>query len=203
MGILSELTGSGQRRRTRSASHQAIEDVTQGSTEAAGYLDPYATAGQDVLQRLLQGTQQGGEFYGQPQVDVLQDPSYEFRLQQGLAGVERSGAARGLALSGQTLRGLNDYAQNFASQEYGAAYDRAQQQRQQTLGILASLFGAGTQASGNLASLREALGTNLANIRTGSAAAQNAASGPFNEAVLGAVGGAGQAGLDYYLKPPA
>lgn len=64
------------------------------------------------------------------QEDVFADPSYQFRLNQGLEAIERSAAARGMLRSGNTLQGLQDYAQNYASQEYQSAVDRARMQHE-------------------------------------------------------------------------
>lgn len=52
------------------------------------------------------------------------DPGYQFRLEQGRKALEGSAAARGGLLSGNTLQGINDYAQGAASQEFGAADQR-------------------------------------------------------------------------------
>jgi hypothetical protein len=57
---------------------------------------------------------------GQPSTAALQaDPSYQWRLQQGLDAVQRSAASRGTLLTGGTLKALNDYAGQSASQEFG------------------------------------------------------------------------------------
>jgi len=57
--------------------------------------------------------------------DYTADPGYQFRLQQGLDAVQHGAAAGGKALSGQTLKALNDYAQGTAAQAYQDAYGRA------------------------------------------------------------------------------
>lgn len=56
--------------------------------------------------------------------DYQQDPGYQFRLKEGLKQLQSSAAARGGALSGATQRGVQNFAQGLASQEYGNAYDR-------------------------------------------------------------------------------
>ena len=56
---------------------------------------------------------------------ILNDPGYQFRLQQGQDALERSAAARGTLNTGGTLQGVMDYGQNLASQEYQNAYNRA------------------------------------------------------------------------------
>ena len=54
-----------------------------------------------------------------------QDPGYQFRLQQGQQALENSAAARGMLRTGGTMKGLMDYNQAAASQEYDKAYGRA------------------------------------------------------------------------------
>ena len=52
------------------------------------------------------------------------DPSYQWRLQQGQQTVERSLGARGLLNSGNAAIELQQYGQGAASQEYGAQFSR-------------------------------------------------------------------------------
>jgi hypothetical protein len=60
---------------------------------------------------------------GQQALD--QDPGYAFRLQQGEDALINSAAARGGLGDPNTLRAVQDYGQQEASQEYGNAYNRA------------------------------------------------------------------------------
>ncbi|MFL6306897.1 MAG: hypothetical protein ACJ72H_25475 [Candidatus Sulfotelmatobacter sp.] len=53
------------------------------------------------------------------------DPGYQFRLDQGMKMLDNSAAAKGGLLSGNTLQGEQNYAQNYASNEYGNVYNRA------------------------------------------------------------------------------
>lgn len=52
------------------------------------------------------------------------DPSYQWRLGQGLGAVQGSAAANGLLGSGGTLKALNNYAQGAASQEFQNQFNR-------------------------------------------------------------------------------
>jgi hypothetical protein len=88
-------------------------------------------------------------------------PGYQFQLQQGLAGVEGSAAARGGALSGNALQGVQQYGQGLASMQF-----------QQYMSQLAGLSSQGqasasgvAQAGGNLipgAGASQASGVNAA-----------------------------------------
>lgn len=57
--------------------------------------------------------------------DVLNDPGFQFRMDQGRKALEASAAGKGILRSGGTLKDLMSYGQNFASQEYGNVFDRA------------------------------------------------------------------------------
>jgi hypothetical protein len=63
-----------------------------------------------------------------------QDPGYAFRLQQGETALENSAAARGGLGDPNTLRAVQDYGQQSASQEYQNAYSRALQTYQTNTG---------------------------------------------------------------------
>lgn len=56
---------------------------------------------------------------------AINSPGFQFRLGEGLKALERSAAAKGTLLTGGTMKGLSDYSQNSASQEYGNVYNRA------------------------------------------------------------------------------
>jgi len=53
--------------------------------------------------------------------ELAQDPSYQFRLNQGIQALENSNAAAGLSRTGGSYKGLIDYAGGAASQEFAAA----------------------------------------------------------------------------------
>jgi len=114
---------------------------------------PWREAGVNALGKL-----QSGDVMGQ------MDPSYQFRLSEGMKALDRTAAARGGLLSGATLKGAQRYGQGLASQEYGNAYNR-----------LASMAGLGQTATGAMTGM----GTQLANSlgEAGGQAAQARASG--------------------------
>lgn len=56
--------------------------------------------------------------------DFEADPGYQFRMDEGMRGVEGGAAARGGLLSGAALKAIQKYGQGLASQEYGNAYNR-------------------------------------------------------------------------------
>jgi len=71
------------------------------------------------------------------------DPGYGFRFDQGQKALERSAAARGGLISGNTGGALQQFGQGLASQEYQNAFNRYQTERSARLNPLQSLAGVG------------------------------------------------------------
>jgi hypothetical protein len=88
------------------------------------------------------------------------DPSYQFRLSQGLKALQNSAAARGNLLTGGTAKAINDYGQQAASQEYQAAYGRAANTYGMNLNKQLSTFDRnwGAQLGAGQANIQAALG---------------------------------------------
>lgn len=114
-------------------------------------------------------------------------PGYEFVRSEGMRGLERSAAARGGAFSGNALRGLDQFNNGLASQEYNNYFNR-----------LAGLSGTGQNTSQNLASLGQSSANNIGSLLSNSGAARasgivgsaNAWGGAFNQ--LGSMFGWGR-----------
>ena len=117
------------------------------------------------------------------------DPGYAFRFSQGQKALERSAAARGGLISGNTGGALQQYGQGMASQEYQNAFNRYQAERQARLGPLQSLAGVGQtsinalgQAGQNYASgMGEALGAGAQARASGYMGAANAVGGGIGQ----------------------
>jgi hypothetical protein len=73
-------------------------------------------------------------FQAPTSVTEQNDPGYQFRLSQGLQALQQSAAGQGQLNTGGTLKGIEDYAQNDASQEFQNVYNRALQGYQTNLG---------------------------------------------------------------------
>ena len=139
--------------------------------------------------------------------DFQTDPGYEFRLREGAKALERSAAAKGTVLSGGTLKALTQYSQDFASNEFGNAYNRFQENRRTRYNQLAGLAGLGQQTAHTLAATGTATANNIANTiiggQTAAAAARasgynalgntiaNAANIPLNWMMLSRLSGGG------------
>ena len=78
------------------------------------------------------------------------DPGYAFRLSEGMKTLERGAASRGNLMSGATMKGLQRYGQDLASQEYTNAFNRYQTERNARLNPLQSLAGIGQTSTNQL-----------------------------------------------------
>ena len=58
---------------------------------------------------------------------IFSDPSFQFRLNQGEDALQKSAAAKGVLRTSGTLKGILDYGQDAASQEYSNIFNRAAQ----------------------------------------------------------------------------
>ena len=136
---------------------------------------PYNAAGLTAQNKMLSLLGLGGNTsapgYGQyakdfSMADYQADPGYAFRLSEGMKQLNHQAAARGGAISGQTMTGLQDYAQNSASQEYQNAYNRYQQNRTNQLQPLGNLMSSGQAAANQQSNAAGTYGANAAGTMT-------------------------------------
>jgi hypothetical protein len=129
--------------------------------------------------------------------DFEADPGYAFRQSEGMKALERSAAARGNLLSGSTMKGIQRFGQDLASQEYTNAFNRYQVNRSNQLNPLQSLMGAGQSATNVQTGVQGQLGQNQAtNLYNAGAARASGYVGSAN-ALGGALNSIGQTAAMY------
>jgi hypothetical protein len=107
--------------------------------------------------------------------DYQADPGYQFRLSEGQRALSRGAAGRGGLVSGNSLKAMQDYAQNSASAEYGNAFNRYQTNRANQLTPIQSLMGVGQTSVNQLGQAAQNYATNAGNYgMTGGANQANA-----------------------------
>jgi len=131
--------------------------------------------------------------------DFQQDPGYAFRQAEGQKALERSAAARGGLLSGGTLKGIQRFGQDLASQEYQNAFNRYQVNRSNQLNPLQSLMGSGQSATNTLTGAAGQQGQNQANNLMNAGAARASGYVGAANALGGALNSVGQAAASYPL----
>ena len=120
------------------AAEMSIEQRQRFFDIAKGYLEPFINSGESALPEIQAMLGIKGTF--NPEY-ITSRPDYKFVQKETKEAVERSAAAQGSLLSGETLMAVQDRAGGIASQEFGKHYDR-----------LMGLAGIGVNAAGSLAS---------------------------------------------------
>lgn len=181
------------------AIEQAIILQREQAERARKEFTPYANAGRESLTQYQQNIGKQPD-YQNVLANLVNDPGYQFRLQQGQETLENSAAARGNLLSGSTLKDLTGYAQGMASQESANAYNRqfnafnnTQNQlanlMQQGFGASSQIVGSGQATTNNLANLAMAQGQNTANLWNTRAQAIGGVLDQFGQAIGAGFGG--------------
>jgi hypothetical protein len=93
--------------------------------KSAGISNKSLASPYDPTSFLASGSKTTGDMFRNfTMADYQEDPGYQFRLDQGNTGINNSAAAAGGLLSGATLKAIDKYNSNMASQEYGNAVNR-------------------------------------------------------------------------------
>jgi hypothetical protein len=172
--------------KTQASAANRAADLQQSQFERNVELQtPFREAGITALNKLVPLATEYTPF-GMDQFQ--QDPGYAFRMSEGMKGLERSAAARGGLLSGGTLKGIQRYGQDMASQEYQNAFNRYGIERERRLNPLQSLAGVGQTTSQQLGAAGQTMASNVGQAM--GAAAQARASGYMGgaNALSGATG---------------
>ncbi|MDJ0391374.1 hypothetical protein QMO56_25020 [Roseomonas sp. E05] len=146
----SEKSAGAQKKAAQTASDTQLQQYYQNREDLA----PWRETGGNALAQIANLSGANGTDAMQNALGSFQaSPGYEFRVAEGQRGIENTAAARGLLLSGSALKGIEDYRQNAASDEYSNYYNR-----------LASLAGIGQTATNTTAQLGSTTANSLANI---------------------------------------
>ena len=188
-GAVASRGASKAARAQQQAADQAAQVQREIFEKQTELQEPFRQAGITSQNELLRMLGLGGEpgtpgygTIGAPfTVEQMQmDPGYAFRMEEGLKALERSAAARTGVLSGPMAKGAIRYGQEFGSQEYGNAFNRALALQGARLNALASLYGAGQIAAQQVGQQAGQYGTNVGNLLVG--AGQARASGYLGQA---------------------
>lgn len=72
---------------------------------------------------------------------MLKEPGFQFRMDQGRKALQASQFGKGQGLTGAAAKGIEEYGQNFASQEFGNVYNRALQEYDTNRNNAADIWG--------------------------------------------------------------
>ena len=198
---LASLVGAGMTADAAKKAAQGIAESNAGSNQLMAQInaqnqarqEPFYQAGLKALPAYSQGVMPGGNLVRPfAESDFKADPGYGFRMSEGLKTIDRSAAARGGLLSGATLKGVQRYGQDLASQEYQNAYNRYTGDQATQRNALASLTGFAPTASSAIQSGNVAYGTNAANLASNTANAMAGAGATRSSSYGNALAGIGQ-----------
>lgn len=151
-------------------------------------LEPWRQAGATALGAI--GTL-GPQFTHQFGAGDLQSnlaPNYQFQLDQGLGATRNLASAGGGLLSGNTLKGINDYAQNYAGGAYQQAFNNWNAQQTNIFNRLSNIAGLGQTANQTSAATGQAAAGAAGGYLTSGAAAQAAGTVGAANAVNNGIG---------------
>jgi len=146
---------------------------------------PFREAGVNALNKLVPIASEYTPF-GMSQFQ--QDPGYAFRMSEGMKALERGAAARGGLLSGASMKGLQRYGQDLASQEYQNAFNRYGIERDRRMNPLQSLAGVGQTSAQQVGAAGQNMASNIGN-----------ALGAYGQGAGQAMGAAAQARASGYV----
>lgn len=168
---------SAARSQTRAARNQ-IQLQERIYNENVGRFAPYEETGRNALAAYNYEMGLGDQPEGYQGYQIT--PDYQFRMSEGLRGVEAGAAARGGLYSGAAMQALQERADGIASQGHGNYLNRL-------AGLAASgqnAAGQGAAAGQNFANGASNAYANIGNAQAAGAVGQaNAFSGMLNNAV--------------------
>lgn len=101
-------------------------------------------------------------------------PNYQFMLDQGLGATKNAGNLQTGLISGNTLKGINDYAQNYASNAYQNAFNNYTANQTNIFNRLSNIAGLGQTANSATGNAAVSTGQGVASTLQNAGAAQAA-----------------------------
>ena len=115
--IIGDITGSNDAADAQQAAlNRALSDLSEAGSQVEERLMPISDIAVPTIEK-LQGLISGTE-------DFTPSPGYEFRLGEGLRGIQAMASAGGALNSGGTLKALMRYGQDYATSEFDNQINR-------------------------------------------------------------------------------
>lgn len=163
---------------------------------------PYRQAGQNALSTITSMQPQFTHSFDASDLKSNLAPNYQFQLDQGLGAVKNAGNMQTGLLSGNSLRAVNDYAQNYAGGAYQQAFNNYNAQQTNIFNRLSNVAGLGQTQNQTTAQAGTTAAGNAGNAIIGGGAAQAAGSvGTANALSGGLTNAASWYGISKFLNP--
>jgi hypothetical protein len=144
------LGGSSQKKALRQAADLERQNISKSEAEFAPFLQTGMRASSRLGDELASGSL-SGQLSAE---DLISDPSFDFRFNEGVRAINASNAFRGLGNSSRAARDLISFGQGLASTEFGNAFQRRQQERDALFSRLFNTSNQGLSAASGLGSIR-------------------------------------------------
>lgn len=198
----SALIGSSSAKKAAKSQEKAAKTAAQQQQQALAaqeaLIGPYVQAGKNALAEY----QKMAPYQNFGMAQFQADPGYNFRMSEGIKALERSASARGLLQSGGTLKGITQYGQNLASEEYANAFGRYLTEREARMNPYSYLTGIGQAAAAGQAANVGTTGAALADIAMQRGNIQAAGQMGAANALASGLGGLAEAGGSYFANQP-
>lgn len=158
---------------------------------------PWRQAGQNALSTISDMQPQFTHSFGADDLKTNLAPNYQFQLDQGLGATKNAANMQTGLVSGNAMKGINDYAQNFAGNAYQQAFNNYNAQQSNIFNRLSNIAGLGQTANQTTATAGTTLAGGIGNAQI--AAGQAQGSGQIGVA-QNIAGGANNA-LGWYTLP--
>lgn len=155
------------------AAARAQGQLLETGERAADVYAPYVAKGVTALNKISDDPYFTQQFTNKD-LNTYLAPGYDFRLKQGQQTNLMANNASGGAVGGNAIKALQDYSQNFASGEYGTAFNQFQAQRSNIYSNLKDIASMGLTGTTGQANAMIGTGTNIANITSAGGNAQAA-----------------------------
>jgi hypothetical protein len=199
-GTLSSRAQKSAAQTQADAAGRSQDQLLAAGQEAKEGYTPYTDIGKTALSDITKQSPYFQQQFTNKDLNSYLSPGYEFRLGQGQRANMMASNATGGAVSGNALKSLQDYSQNFASGEYANAFNQFQTQRTNIYNQLSDIAKMGLTGQQGTANAILGTGTNIASITSGLGNAQAASQIGQANAISGAVQGAGNAASYYAMN---
>lgn len=150
---------------------------------------PWRQAGANALGTIGSNSDFFNHQFGPADLTANLAPNYKFMLDQGLGATTNMANAMG-GLGGNSLKAVNDYAQNYAGNAYQQAFTNYTSNQTNIFNRLAAIAGLGQTAGSNQTTGGSAYANGIANSTIGAGNARAAGAVGTANAISGGINGA-------------
>lgn len=160
MNFISNLLGGSS---ANQGYNQGIGAMSDYFNKAAGYLEPYRNFGTSTALPGLTDFIKGGGLNMPTAETVSSMPGYQFNLNEGLKALQNSALSRGNLFSGNTMKDITRYGQDYA----GSQWQNYMNQNTQLLNNWLNATGLGANAASGTGNYAMNAGNNIGNAMIG------------------------------------